>query len=95
MPARGGDVHGPVARARDVRLAAFLERLKGADLVALVVDLAAGGLHLLAEFVVQTFILEVALLLRDPLLQAEVRLDDELLVSHDVGHRRLSRFDFG
>ena len=74
------DVDGPVAGAAHVGLAALLEGLIGADLVALCrATLPSGRLHFLAEFVVQAFVLEVALLLGDPFLQPEVRLDDEFL----------------
>src|SRR5438477_10269277 len=68
--------------AAHVRYAAALERLEGADLVALVVVRPAGRLDQLAEFVVEPLILEVALLLGDPFLQPEVRLDDEFLLGH-------------
>ena len=78
MAVRGGDIDGPVAGAAHVGGAAFLERLERADLVALVVVLAVAGAHQLAEFVVETFVGEIALLVGDPLLEAEVRLDDEL-----------------
>src|SRR6202008_713584 len=44
--------------------------------------LALGLLHQLLEDVVEPFVLEVALLLGDPFLQPEVRLDDELLLAH-------------
>jgi hypothetical protein len=74
---RSRDVDGPVAGAAYVRLASFLERLKGADFVALVVNLAGGRTHQLAEFVVQAFLAEIILLLRNPFLQAEMRFDDE------------------
>src|SRR6185437_16240440 len=77
LAGRGRDVDGPVARTADVRGAALLQRLVGADLVALVVDLAVGLLHQLLEDVIEALVLEVALLLRDPFLQPEVRFDDE------------------
>ena len=73
----GRDVDGPVAGAAHVRLAAFLERLIGADLVALVVNLAVGRAHQLAEFVFEAFLAEIVLLLRHPFLQAEMRFDEE------------------
>src|SRR5438477_13036388 len=68
--------------AAHVRYAAALERLEGADLVALVMVRPAGRLDQLAEFVVEPLILEVALLLGDPFLQPEMRLDDEFLLGH-------------
>ena len=80
----GCDPDGPVAGAAHVGVAAGLERLHGADAVALVVVRAVRRLHLLAEHVVEPFVLEVALLLGDPLLQAEVRLDDELFLGHGL-----------
>ena len=49
----------------------------GADLVALVVNLAVGRAHQLAEFVVQAFLAEIVFFLRHPFLQAEMRFDDE------------------
>ncbi len=55
----------------------FLDRLKGADLGALVVNLAVGLAHHFAELVVEPFFAEIILLLGDPFLQPEVRFDDE------------------
>ena len=77
MARRRGDPDRPVACTAHVGLPARLERLVGADLVALVVDRAVRRLHQLAEDVVEPLLREVALLLGHPLLQAEVRLDDE------------------
>jgi hypothetical protein len=74
---RGGHVDGPVAGAAHVGAAALLERLEGADLVAFVVMLAVGGFDQLAKFVVETFLGEIALVVGDPFLQAEVRFDQE------------------
>src|SRR5207342_802106 len=56
MAVGGRDVHGPVAGAADVRFTAFLERLIGADFVALVVNLAVGRAHEFAEFVFEAFL---------------------------------------
>src|SRR6185503_20654318 len=72
------DVYRPVAGAGDIGLAALLDRLEGADLVALDVVGAAAGADELLELVVEALGAEVALLLGDPLLQTEMRLDDEL-----------------
>jgi hypothetical protein len=71
-----------MTRAAHIGLASLLEGLIGADLRALVVNLAVGGLHLLAEHVVETFVREVALLLRHPFLEPEVGIDDEWSVAH-------------
>ena len=49
----------------------------GADLVALVVDLAVGRLAPARGIRIEPFVLEIALLLGDPFLQAEMRFDDE------------------
>ena len=57
--------------------AALLDGLKGADLGALVVNLAVGLAHHLAELVVESFFPEIILLLGYPFLQPEVRFDDE------------------
>jgi hypothetical protein len=67
-----------VAGAADICFAAFLERLIGADLVALVVNLAIGCAHQLAKFVLEAFLAEIVLLFGYPFLQAEVGFDDEL-----------------
>ena len=87
VAARGRHVDRPVAGAGDVGLAALLDRLEGADLAALGVVGAAAGADQLAELVVEALGAEVALLLGDPFLQTEVRLDDEL-----AAHRLLSKF---
>ena len=75
---RGGDVDRPVAGARDVALTAFFEGLEGAELVALLVVFRVLRIEGLAEFVVQAFRSEVALLLGNPFMEPEVGLDDEL-----------------
>src|SRR5437868_15384472 len=69
--------HRPVAGAAHVGLAALLDALERAR-GALVVMLAGGRADQLTELVVQSFGAEVAFLLGHPLLQAEVRFDDEL-----------------
>jgi hypothetical protein len=74
----GRDIHRPVAGAGDIGLAPRLERLHGADLVALVVLLAVGRADEFAKFVVEAFVGEIAFVVRDPFLKAEMRLDDEL-----------------
>src|SRR3954469_12417251 len=79
VPAGSGDVHGPVTGAADVRLTPLLEALVGADLVR-------EGMRLLevlpfpdaAELVFEPHRLEVPLLLGNPLVQPEMRADDEL-----------------
>ena len=63
-------------------LAALLDSLIRADLVALVVVLAVGRLDQLAEDVVEAFVFEVALLFGDPFLQPEMRFDDEFFLGH-------------
>src|SRR6185312_13983636 len=80
------DVHRPVAGAADIALAALLEGLVGADLVAQIVALTVLGDELVAELVVESFRGEITLLLGDPLLQPHMRRDDELC------HGFLSRF---
>src|SRR5262245_21732069 len=77
MTGRGRHADRPVTGAAHVSSASLLEGLKGADLVALVVDLPVGRLHKLAELVVEPLGLEVSLLLGHPFLQAEMGLDDE------------------
>ena len=59
-----------------IRLASFFDALKGA-LIDLVVVLAFGRADQLPEFILKPFRQKLALLLRDPFLQAEVRLYDE------------------
>jgi hypothetical protein len=72
-----------VASAVDIGRAALFERLKSAGLRAvLVVRLAFGRFDGFLENVVETFVAEIALLVGDPFLQPEVRLDDELLIFH-------------
>src|SRR5258708_29719075 len=77
MALGGRDVDRPVAGAADISFAARLDALEG-PLRALVVMLAAGRADQFAEFVVEALGAEVAFLLGHPLLQAKVRLDDEL-----------------
>src|SRR3954463_362470 len=79
VPAGGGDVHGPVAGAADVRLTPLFEALVGADLVRERMRL----FEILpfpdaAELVLEPHCLEVPLLLGNPLVQPEMRADDEL-----------------
>src|SRR5262245_37700885 len=78
MAAGGGDIDRPMAGAADVGFAALGDRLEGADLAGHGVMGAAARPNELAEFVVEAFAGEVALLLGHPFLQAEVRFDDEL-----------------
>jgi hypothetical protein len=66
-----------MAGAADIGLTPRLERLIGADLVALVVMAATGRSDMLAELVIETLSGEVALFFGDPFLQPEMRLDDE------------------
>ena len=88
---RGRHVHRPMAGAGDVCLAALLDALKCSDLASRLVVRAAAGAHELLELVVKAFGAEIALLLGDPLLQTEMRLDDELGHSHSpfAASRRL------
>ena len=79
---RGGDADGPMAGAAHVRGAAALERLHGADLVALVMVRAVGRFDQLLKVVIEAFVLEISLLLGHPFLQPKVRLDDELVLAH-------------
>ena len=67
-----------MAGAGDVGLASLLDRLEGAGLAGRDVMRPAAGADELLELVVEALVAEVALLLGDPLLQAEMRLDDEL-----------------
>ncbi len=77
MAGSGGDIHGPVAGAAHIRSAAGFQRLICANLGAFVVDLSGRLLHFLVEGVLEPFVAEISLLLRHPLLQAKVRLDNE------------------
>src|SRR5262245_29430957 len=77
MALGGSDVDRPVAGAADVGLAAALEGLKRADLVAEIVRGTVARLDGLTEFVVESLGFEVALLLRDPFVQPEVRFDQK------------------
>src|SRR6516164_6344449 len=79
---RRGDADGPMAGAAHVGAAAALERLHGADLVALVMVRAVGRFDQLLKDVVEAFVLEISLLLGHPFLQPKVRLDDELVLAH-------------
>ena len=64
--------------AAHIGFAALLDGVIGADPVGLDVIAAVGGLDELQELVVETFGFEIAFLLRDPFVQAKMRLDDEL-----------------
>ena len=78
VPGRGGDPDGPVAGAADIGAAARFERLVGAGPPpAHVVVPPAGRADVLAELVVEALGHEIALFLGYPLLQPEMRLDDE------------------
>ncbi len=66
-----------MAGAADIAGAAGFERLIGAHLVADVMARAAARIHGLAEFVIEPLGGEIALLLRDPFVQPEMRRDDE------------------
>src|SRR5262249_55949336 len=81
---RRRDAHGPMTGTAHVGGAAALERLHGADLVALVVMRAVRRLDQFLEDVIKALSLEVTLLLRHPFLQPEVRLDDEFVLCHVV-----------
>ena len=83
MTGRRRDVHGPVTGGAHVALAPSLDRLVGAHSVAEVLLLRVLGADRCAEFVIEAFLREVTLLFCDPLLQSEVRRDDER------GHGRL------
>src|SRR3954469_16993912 len=79
VPAGGGHVPRPMTGAADVGLAPLLEALVGADLVRRGVGLVEiPALPDAMELVVEACLLEVPLLLGDPLVQPEVRTDDEL-----------------
>src|SRR5262249_6358659 len=79
---RRGDADGPMAGAAHVGGAAALERLHGTNLVALVMVRAVGRLDQLLKDVIEAFVLEISLLLRDPFLQPKVRLADEFFLAH-------------
>ena len=69
-----GDVDGPVAGAAHVAVAARFDVLVGADLVRRGVRVGEVlAFESLAELVIEAFGLEIALFLRNPLMQAEVR----------------------
>jgi hypothetical protein len=72
-----------MASAAYVGFTPFLDALEGA-LIDLVVVLALGRADQFPKFIVETFGAEVALFLRNPFLQAEMRLYDEL------AHRKTS-----
>src|SRR5690349_19553929 len=76
MAVRRRHVHRPMAGAADIGCAPFLDALKGA-FIGLVVMLAGGRADQFAEFVIEAFGAEIALLLGNPFLQAKVRFDDE------------------
>jgi hypothetical protein len=67
-----------MAGAAHVGFATGFDRLIRADLVRRVVIGALGRLHELTEDVIQPLVFEIALLLGNPFVQAEVRLNDEL-----------------
>ena len=73
-----------MAGAADVGRTPLRDALEGA-LGAPVVMLPARRADELAELVVEPLGAEVALLLGDPLLQAKVRLDDELAMAASSG----------
>src|SRR5262249_56286097 len=79
---RRGEGEGPMGGAAYVGGAAALERLHGADLVALVMVRAVGRFDQLLKDVIEAFVLEITLLLGHPFLQPKVRLDDELVLAH-------------
>jgi len=74
---RGGDVDRPVAGAADVRAAAALEGLVGADPVAEVVQPAGRRAELVLKLAVEPLGREIPLVARHPLMQAHMRRDDE------------------
>jgi hypothetical protein len=78
MPGGGRNIHGPVAGATHIRSPTGFQRLIGANLGALVVDLSGRLLHFLVEGVLKPFVAEISLLFCHPLLQAKVRLNNEL-----------------
>ena len=78
VAARGRDIDGPVARAGHVGLAPLLDALERAGLARRGVVRAVAGADELLELVVEALVAKVALLLRDPFLQPEMRLDHEL-----------------
>src|SRR5262245_42041802 len=78
VPDRGRDVDRPVARPADVAGPPGLESLIGADLVAEIVLAAGATPDHVTELIVEALGGEVALLLRDPLVQPHMRRDDEL-----------------
>jgi hypothetical protein len=87
MPSGGRHVHSPVAGTSDVRLPALLDALERSGFSLGDVMRPAARADELAELVVEPLVSEVALLLRDPLLQTKMRLDDEL--EHRVTPRGL------
>ena len=76
MAVRGRNIYRPMTGAAYIRLTALLDALEGA-LIDLVVVLAFGRADQLPEFILQPFREKIALLLRNPFLQPEVRLYDE------------------
>src|SRR5262249_1519740 len=83
MTGRRGDVHRPMTHGAHVALAPPLDRLVSANPVAEMLLRRVLRADRGAEFVVEPHIHEVPLLFGDPLLQPEVRRDDE------SGHREL------
>ena len=67
-----------MAGAADVGVAAALESLVGADLVAEIVELAVGRGQLVAELVVEPLAVEIPFVARHPFVQAHMRRDDEV-----------------
>src|SRR5689334_5112920 len=77
MALGGRDIDGPVAGAADVGLPTLLDTLERA-FIGLVVVAALGRADQFAELVVEPLGAEIALLLRHPFLQAEMRFDHKL-----------------
>src|ERR1700722_18222828 len=98
MAARCGDVHGPMASAGNVGLAAFLDVLERAVMPRRRVMSAVRGADELLEFVVEAFVAKIPLLFRYPFLQPEMRLNlelrhgaDPLVLLRATGNSRLDR----
>ena len=80
MSVRSRHIHGPMTSAAHIGLASLFNALEGAA-VSRVVMLSLGGTDQFTKFVVESLVFEIAFLLSNPFLQAEVRFDDEL--AHD------------
>jgi hypothetical protein len=78
MAPRCRHVYGAMAGTGNVCLAALLDALERSDLASRLVMRATSSADELLELVVEAFRAEIPLLLSDPLLQTEMRLDDEL-----------------